>query len=249
MFAALHGELVLHPWRDPAVATSDAYSLFVARSSAMGWLSAAAEGAPDGVWGMNDAGYEPGSGSQPSRIAWFQVSISHPIPAGQPLPVQGFLSCAGSVVARIGAVRLQAIQLLLPVQSLDMPVGVSLLQDAGWFVGCDPRSKTRVRVTLDGGREPSVRSAARAMLQWMQELKQDVFSCDSFSLTDHDPMALKPAVIDELWLGPPRHRVSFHGTLAEWSLDALGWLAAFFADSSYRYGVRTPLMLTASRPE
>jgi hypothetical protein len=38
MFASLHGELAVHPWRDPEAA-SDAYSLFVARSSAMGWLA------------------------------------------------------------------------------------------------------------------------------------------------------------------------------------------------------------------
>jgi hypothetical protein len=35
--------------------------------------------------------------------------------------------------------------------------------------------------------------------------------------------------------------------LAERSLDALGWLAAFLADVSSRHGVSTPLMLTADR--
>ena len=48
MFAALHGELAPHPWRDPLVASSDAYSLFYARSSAMGWLAEAAENASGG---------------------------------------------------------------------------------------------------------------------------------------------------------------------------------------------------------
>jgi hypothetical protein len=99
---------------------------------------------------------------------------------------------------------------------------------------------------LDGGQDPSIRSAAPAMLGWMQEIKQDVFSCDSFSLTD-DEMVLNPAVIDELWRGPPRHRATFHGTLAEWSLDAVGWLAAFLADASSRHGVSTPLLLTTTR--
>jgi hypothetical protein len=37
------------------------------------------------------------------------------------------------------------------------------------------------------------------------------------------------------------------GTLAEGSLDALGWLAAFLADVSSRNGVSTPVMLTADR--
>jgi hypothetical protein len=245
MFAALHGELALHPWQHHAVTTSDAYSLFVARSSAMGWLAEPAERAPNGVWGMNDAGHEPGSG----RIAWFQVSLTGLAPAGRPLPVQAFLSCVDDVVTRIGTVRLRAIQLLLPVQSLETPTGPSLLQDAGWFADVDPHSVTRVRVTLDGGQDPSIRAAAPAMRQWMQQLKQDVFSCDSYSLTDHDAMASRPAVIDELWRGPPLHRATFHGTLVEWSLDALGWLAAFLADASHRHGVSTPLMLTTSRPE
>jgi hypothetical protein len=257
MCAALHGELALHPWRDPFVASSDPYSLFVARSSAMGWLAEAAENASGGVWGMNDAGQDPGSGSQPSRIAWFQVSLIEPVPAARPLPVQAFLACAGDVVARIGTLRLQAVQVLLPVQSLDASAGASsrmsavmtLIQDAGWFADCDPHSITRVRVTLDGGQDPSIRSAAPEMLHWMQGIKQDVFSCDSFSLTDDDDTVLKPAVIDELWFGPADHRATFRGTLAEWSLDALGWLAAFLADASSRHGVSTPSMLTANRSE
>jgi len=41
MFAALYGELVLHPRPDPlAELSEDAYSLFYARSAAMGWLAA-----------------------------------------------------------------------------------------------------------------------------------------------------------------------------------------------------------------
>lgn len=256
MFAALFGELALHSWRDPAVASSDAYRLFVARSSAMGWLAEATEEAPGGVWGMNDAGQDPDSESQPSRVAWFQVSLIGPVPAGRPLPVQAFLSCAGDVVARMGMLRLQAVQILLPVQGLDTLAGASsrmravgtLLQDTGWFADDDPHVRTGVRVTLDGGQDPSIRSAAPEMLQWMQDIKQDVFSCDSFSLTD-DAVVLKPAIIDELWLGPAQHRVTFRGTLTEWSLDSLGWLAAFLACASSRHGVGTPLLLTASRSE
>jgi hypothetical protein len=105
-------------------------------------------------------------------------------------------------------------------------------------------------MTLDSGQDPSIHSAAPEMLrQWLQEFKQDVFSCGSFSLMDDDDLVLKPVVIDELWLGPPHRRATFRGTLAEWSLDALGWLAAFLADASSRQEVSTPLMLTASRSE
>lgn len=149
-------------------------------------------------------------------------------------------------MARIGTARVQAVQVLLPVQSLDTSATAALLQDAGWFADRDPRSKTRVRVTLDGGQQLSVRSVAPAMLRRIQELKQDVFACDTFSLTDHDALAFEPAIIDQLWCGPPGHKSTFRGTLAEWSLTALGWLASFLADASYRHGVSTPLMLTAS---
>lgn len=252
MFVALHGELALHPWFDPSVASADAYSLFVARSSAMGWLAEAAEKTSGGLWGMNDAGLEPDSGSQPPRVAWFQVSLIEPVPAGRPLPVQPFLACAGDVVARIGTLRLQAVRVLLPVQSLLAPSRVSamgpLLQAAGWFADGAPHLRASVRVTLDGGQDPSILTAAPGMLQLMQKIKQDVFSCDSVSLVDdHDDLVLQPAVIDELWLGPAQYRATFRGTLAEWSLAALGWLAAFLTDASSRHGVSTPLMLTASR--
>ncbi|MER5648786.1 hypothetical protein [Streptosporangium sp. NPDC002524] len=269
MFVALYGELEPHPWRDPLVASSDAYSLFVARSSAMGWLTEAEENASGGLWGMNDAGQDPApasaSESRPARVAWFQVSPTGPVPAGGPSPVRAFLSCVDDVVARIGTVRLRAVRLLLPpVRDFGAPEGASspwgavmpLLQEAGWFADGDPRLRARVRVTLDGGRDPSIRAAASGMLRWMRQFDQDVFSCDEVSVTDGDDPAssaedddvvLEPAVIDEVWSGPARHRAVFHGTLTEWSLDALGWLAAFLADASSQHGVDAPLMLTASR--
>jgi len=260
LFAALHGELAPHPWRDPLAATADAYSLFVARSSAMGWLTEAEEDAPGGIWGMNDAGHALPSGAQPSRIAWFQVSLTHPLPASRPVPVQAFLSCARDVLARIGTVHLQALQVLLPVAMRREPAGVSsganaamaLLQDAGWFADCDPRMKTQVQVTLDGGQDAPIRAAAPGMLRWMQELKQSVFRCDplSLSMTDNDDASLlSPTITDELWGGPARHRIRFRGALAEWSLDALGWLAAFVAAASSQHGVSSPLLLTISRTE
>ncbi len=256
MFVALHGELVLHPWRDPLAAVSDAYSLFVARSSAMGWLTEAAENASGGIWGMNNAGQDMGAASMISRAAWFHVSLTKCIPAGQPLPVQPFLSCVGHVVARLGTMRLQAAQVLVPLQDLSglandsshMHAVATLIQDAGWFVDADPQLKSYIRVTLDGGQNPSVRSAAPEVLQWMQqEIKQDVFSCDLSTLTDDDHVVLKPGVIDELWVGPSQHQITFEGILIEWSMDALGWLSAFLAEGCAHFGVSTPLMLSVAR--
>ncbi len=249
MFAALHGELVLHPERDPVAAASDAYSLFVARSSAMGWLASVTENVSGGVWGMNDAG-------QQSDRVWFQVSVLTPLSADQPLPIQPFLACAADVVARMGTLRLAGLQVLLPVQILAESANTSaqrnavltLVQDSGWFADCHPQHSTRIRVTVDGGQNSTICSAASRMFQWMQTIQQDVFACDSFSLTD-DAAVWPAPFIDQLWLGPAQHRATFHGALVEWSLDALGWLAAFFASASCQYGVSTPLLLTFSRAD
>ncbi len=257
MFAALYGELTLHPWRDPVTAESDAYSLFYARSAALGWLADSRENGVGGTWGMNDAGQDLVSGSQPPRAAWFQVSIDS-IPVGRPLPVQAFLACADDVVERIGTLRLQAVQVLLPVESLNASAGAPLHPDAvgtlvgeiGWFVDCNPHLSTSVRVTLDSGQDSSIRSVAPAMFQRMQEIRQDVFVCDSFSLKDDDAVVLQPAITDSpLWLGSAQHHATFHGTLVEWSLDALGWLAAFLSSVSSEHGVSTPLVLSVNRSE
>lgn len=252
MFAGLHGELTLHPWRDFGAAESDAYSLFHSRSVAMGWLTKAAEGATGGLWGMNDAGQQgPDPAAQHPYAVWFQVSLPRLVPPTQPLPLQPFLSCVGDVIARLGTLQLDAIQVLLPIQSIERLADKSLridgllapLSSAGWFFDCNPHSITRVQVALDGGENPIIRSVASDLFQWLRKIKQDVFVCDSFSLTD-DTNVAKPTFIDHLWIGPPQHLVTFYGTLAEWSLDALGWLATFLAGASFEFGVTTPMLLT-----
>ncbi len=259
MFAALFGELVLHPRPDTLdERPENAYSLFYARSSALGWLTPAVEDASGGFWGMNDAEAAPTSGPQPQQVASFQVVLTGPVP-GKLLPVQSFLSCAGDVVARLGRLRLEAVQVLLPERDApgggrpaspsSMRVAWPLLDALDWFADCDPRLRSPMRVTLDGGLDPSIRAAAPAILQWVQEIHQDVFMCESFSLDDDDHLVLRPIPFGEKRSTAAHHRVTFRGTLAEWSLDALGWLAAFLADGSSRQGISTPLMLTADRPE
>ncbi|MGI5150479.1 hypothetical protein ACQEVC_29700 [Plantactinospora sp. CA-294935] len=265
MFAALYGSLTPHPWRDPHSA-ADAYALFYERSLAMGWLDdvggvvritdAGIEerktGAP-GLWGMNDAGQDhPLAVPDASLVAWFQVGVE-PLPADRPLPVQPFLRCAGDVTARIGTLDLRAVQVLLPVQGLDPAssppeyAGMPSLRTAGWFGAGDPGSRTPVRVILDSGRAPSVASAAPPIRERMGRLDQHVFECDSYSLADQDPPPMSPPFDDGFWNGPPRHRVTFQGTLTEWSLDAVGWLGGFLADLAAGQGVDTPLLFTASR--
>lgn len=257
LFAGLHGELTLHSWRTFRAAESDAYSLFHSRSVAMGWLAEAEQGAMGGLWGMNDAGqWGPDPDAQHPYAVWFQVSIPRLISPTQPLPLQPFLSCVGEVVARMGTLHLDAIQILLPIQSIDGVADASLRDDglfaplssAGWFFDCNPHALTRVQVVLDGGQNPVIRSVAPHLFQWLQKIKQTVFVCDSFSLTD-DTTVVKPTFLDDLWVGPPQNPVTLYGTLVEWSLDALGWLAAVLAGATFKFGVATPLLLTVSRVE
>jgi hypothetical protein len=253
IYAAFYGEFVPHA---PLTELSqDAYSLFYSRSAAMGWLTPAVEGASGGVWGMNDAEAGPALTPQPDPVAWFQVTLTEPAGTGV-LPVQPFLACAGDVMARLGTLRLEAVQVLLPGQDApadgdfaspsSMPVARPLLASLNWFGDCDPRLREPARVTLDGGPDPQVTAAAPAIARWIREIRQDVFACDSYSLADDDHLVLRPTALHGQ-PGAPHHRVTFHGTLTEWSLDALGWLAAFLADISSRHGVATPLMLTAGR--
>lgn len=234
MFAAFHGELTPHPWRAPD-SDRDAYLVFHERSVAMGWLP--------GLWEMNDAGLEHSLASS-SLAAWFQVD-AEPVPGDRPLPVQPFLRCAGDAVVRIGTLTLDAVQVLLPVQLLDTASrpeaarSPSLLTSA-WFDDSDPASRTSVRVTLDGGQSPAVLSIADRLIS----LDQVVFAYESHATGQ---TAIGPLFDDSFWNGPPQHAVTFQGTLAEWSLDAVGWLAGLLADLSARHGVAAPLLLTVSR--
>ncbi|GIF46201.1 hypothetical protein DFJ67_6153 [Asanoa ferruginea] len=227
-FAALYGDLTPHPWRDPEF---DAYFLFYHRSVAMGWLG---DGA---LWGMNDAGEQhPLGASEPPLAAWFQVGVE-PLPAGNPLPVQAFLRCAADATAGIGRLRLRAAQVVLPVEALDPGSRPPpALIAAGWFAATDPSSRTRVRVTLDGG---EVAAVAARLCDEINSYDQRVYACDAYTLTDHGLSIVPPFE----FLGT--RRVTFDGTLAEWSPDAIGWLGAFLGDLCARQGVATPVLLTA----
>jgi hypothetical protein len=272
MTAALYGELSPHPWRDPDAATEDPYSLFYKRSLSMGWLDdvgthvrferdpatgrdvevVLGETGAEGLWGMHEAGPEvPGCGAASPVAAWFQVGVNA-VPPDRALPVQPFLRCADDVVARFGALRLLAVQMLLPVQQLLHTTprpGLPSLSGSGWYFESDPRARTEVAVTVDSGQDPTVPEAADEMLKWLRRDDQDVFACDAYSLTDHTTLAESTPFHCGEWKDPPRHRVTFRGTLAEWSLEAVGGVAAVLADAGARHGVIAPVQFTAARAD
>jgi hypothetical protein len=261
MFAALYGELVSHPWRDPE-SEHDAYSLFHQRSLAMGWLDDRATvvrgggsedhtlGAP-GLWAMNDAGWNhPLAAPGAELISWFQVEASA-VAGDRPLPVQPFLRCAENTTARVGTLYLSAVQVLMPVQGLDAAsrppyATVPSMRTIHWFAERDPRSRTPVEVSINSGRAPSIPAVAKQLTDHLGHLDQDVFVCRAHDVTSRDDV-LPPPFDDSFWNGPPLHGVVLRGELAEWSCDAVGWLAEVVADSVAQLGVRSPLLLTVTR--
>ncbi|MGH3786469.1 MAG: hypothetical protein ACRDRG_07925 [Pseudonocardiaceae bacterium] len=258
MFAALYGELVPHPWRGPE-SKQDAYSLFYQRSLAMGWLDdrGAGDGSEDrmlrapGLWGMNDAGWDhPLAAPGAELISWFQVEASA-VAGDRPLPVQPFLRCAENATARAGTPYLSAVQVLLPVQGLDPSsrpsyAPVPSMQTIHWFAERDPRSRTPVAASINSGRDPSIPAVAQQLTDHLVHLDQDVFVCRSHDVAGRDAV-LPPPFDDSFWNGPPLHGVVLRGELAEWSCDAVGWLAEVVADSAAQLGVRSPLLLTVTR--
>lgn len=225
----------------------------------MGWLDdrSAGGGLEDrmlrapGLWGMNDAGWNhplaaPGAG----LISWFQVGASA-VADDRPLPVQPFLRCAQDATAWAGTLDLSAVQVLLPVQGLDpssrapyAPVPAMLTVD--WFAERDPRLRTPVEVNINSGRDPSIPAVAQQLTDHLGHLDQDVFVCRSHDVACRGTV-LPPPFDDRLWNGPPLHGVVLRGELAEWSCDAIGWLAEVVADSTAQLGIRSPLLLTVTR--
>ncbi|MFJ4777970.1 hypothetical protein [Streptomyces sp. NPDC088762] len=198
----------------------------------MGWLddrAGAEEGnasggrthvAP-GLTAMNDAGWShPLAAPGPNLISWFYVEASA-LADDRPLPVQPFLCCAQETTERIGAVRLTAVQVLMPVQGIDASARppyalVPSMRTPDWSGECDPRARVSVKGRIDGGLDPLIPAVA-------------------------------PPFDDRFWNGPPLHGMTLSGELAEWSCDAVGWLAATVADSAAHIGIRTPMLFTVVR--
>ncbi|MGW6243988.1 hypothetical protein [Streptomyces roseolus] len=261
MFAALYGELVPHAWRDPA-SEHDAYQLFHQRALAMGWLddrSGTGEGGASGgrahvapgLWAMNDAGWgHPLAASGPNLISWFQVEAGA-LADDRPLPVQPFLRCAQDTTERIGAVRLTAVQVLLPVQGIDASARppyalLPSMRTPAWFGECDPRARVSVKVRVDGGLDPSIPGVAPQFARRVVPPDQNVFAGGLDEAVPPEGFPLPP-FDDRFWNGPPLHGMTLSGELAEWSCDAVGWLAATVADSAAHIGVRTPVLFTVAR--
>ena len=97
------------------------------------------------------------------------------------------------------------------------------------------------RVTLDSPDE-RITTVAPAVMH-RQAMYEDVFRFDPLS---EDHLVLSPIAPDSRHV---HHRVTFTGTLAEWSFDALGFLSAFLNDLAASQGIIAPLILNAEMPQ
>jgi hypothetical protein len=261
MVAELYGEFAFHPEPDDPARSEDAYSLFHDRSAALGWLTPARPGAAGGVWGMNDAEVTPAQGPERPRVALFQVVRTHA--AGNGVPIQAFMACVNQVVTRLGRVEVAAVQLLVPAESVGegvmasrdgLRVAESVLAGASWFADASPSVRTAITATLDGGPDRTVRERADEIERWVGGIQQladtdrQVFAPERLSLAEADQLLPAPMNFYRPdWPTSCQHCVTFFGSPAEWSLDAVGWLAAFFVDGASRNGVTGPVRLAVER--
>ena len=258
MFAALYGDLELHPWRDPD-SQHDAHSLFRERSLAMGWLDdRAASGGSEtslarapGLWALNDAGWEDPLGHTDSGlVSWFQVEASAAAD-DRALPVWPFLRCAGDVMSRVGTLRLTALQVLVPAQGVDPTrrpayARVPSIATARWFAEPDSASSCAVQVDIYGGRATELGSIATAFGEVLTQLDQAVLKVQAIDAVG-EHYAPRAAVHDSAWNGPPTSGVRLRGTAVEWSIDVAGWLTEIATDCMSQVGVQSPLLVTLAR--
>jgi hypothetical protein len=232
----------------------DPYGLFQARSMLLGWLQDASVGAaPDGLWGMNEAevNLDP-QWSEPT--AWFQVVLTDPR-TEKLLPTQQFLACVDDVISRLGNFRLESLELLLPrrrnvdtgklASQSGERISSPLLAARNWFADRDPVPKISIRLTLDGGPDPLILDVAQEVVEWINAV-QELFLANSTLFDEDDHLILWPAPLDKRD-DFAHHRFTIHGTIPEWSLDMLAWLADLLADGVSRRGIDGTLIVAVSQ--
>lgn len=230
-----YGRMHRHPWLSPEWEEQDAYRLLVSQAEAMGWSSTGSGGLGHDLWGMNDAGQD-WSGSAHPRLAWFQVGLADATGADAPLPLQAITRCSWEAMARVGAVDVDAVQFLVPLQ-LAGPSAGHLASCLGRFEASDPAARTGVAITVDTGYDAVGQRRAAALLAGMRSFRAGPFRIGTGR---DDPLDPQPPLVGDLWMGPTRHPVTFAAQLPEWSPDAIGWPAAFVAEGARKAGSPRP---------
>ncbi|NJP68778.1 hypothetical protein [Streptomyces spiramenti] len=258
MFAALYGTL------DPLALVDhepkpDAHALFYQRSIAMGWLddrsagggSEAGMNRASGLWSMNDAGWNhPLAAADTDLISWFQVEASR-VADDRPLPVQPFLQCAASATARVGAIDLSAVQILLPLGGLvdaERPpyAPVPAMQTKDWFPAGHQSIATPAQVVIASGQGYAVTDIADQLADQVDSLSGGVFDRVTLELIESGALLLPPFG-DQFWGGPALRGVRMQGHLCEWTTDSIGWLSEVVGDAGARLGIQCPVLITVTR--
>lgn len=265
VFVGVYGALQVHTWLHGTQLDEDAYSLFVARSTAMGWpcvevspstsmglspdASQQTEASGVALWGMNDADQDWGGGPETSRVIWLQVSLLNGGQVGRYLPISALLSVVEDVISRVGMLRLDGVQLLLPTHF----AGISFQQLAAgksWFATSKGHRRVSVNVTLDSGESPLIHEHAALIADALTSLPAGIFILDNYYRSTDEGIAtvqLTPPVVGSPWLGEGHHETTFTGTLPEWSLDSLAWVVSAFAEACRRSSVLTTVLTSVTQ--
>jgi hypothetical protein len=265
LFAALYGDLT-HRWPRDSEDTEDAYGLFYYRSESMGWLDERDSRSPaqsglvqaPGLWELQEADWEAERAPRDSgQVSWFQVEVS-PVPYNRPLPAQPFLHCAEASTRQAGTFTLTKVRIELPAAPalIDSPRDphepVPSLSTQGWFSACDPADQTSVQVSVSAGDHPDDRAALAQLGQYFADLSQSVFTLVDTAQPATGAAAELGRPVDHSWSSffwntPDRHGVVLTGSLAEWTGDAIGWLAGALADCFIHLGGRSRILVTVAK--
>jgi hypothetical protein len=265
LFAALYGDLT-HRWPRDSEDTHDAYGLFYYRSEGMGWLDERDSHSPatsglvqaPGLWELQEAGWEDEHAPRDSgQVSWFQVEAS-PVPWNRPLPAQPFLHCAEACTRQAGTFTLTKVRIELPAAPalIDPPRDpddpVPSLRTEGWFSACDPADQTSVQVSVSAADHPDDRAALARLGQYFAGLEQSVFTLVDTAQVASGAAKELGRPVDRSWSSffwgtPDRHGAVFTGSLAEWSGDAIGWLAGALAECFIHLGGRSRILVTVAK--
>lgn len=242
-----YGQLTLLP---PPGRSEDAYSLFLRRSAAMGWLTWASNPSDGGLWGANEAALEP-SAEPPSRVGLFQVVRTNVAEDG--VPLQAFFACVSQVLSRLAHAELSAIVCAIPAETVDegqaaSPAGLriakAVLEGGRFFADLPTESRVAIRATLETGEVAADPDRIEALRTWLRAMSRGLFVCESVEFS-RESVGYPYSSNDVETQG--YDAIVALGQLGEWSLDALGWLTAFIADGASRNGFDQPLRLTIAR--
>lgn len=241
----VYGSFQVHPWLQGGH-EEDAYSLFVSRSTALGWATVEGSPSESGLWAMNEASQEWSIGETNGLVARYQVGMPDEAHAYQALPVQPLLACIDDCLRRVGELELAAVQLFLPPHSAE-DSSARVLGGLNWFNVLERPGRTAVTATCDAVADEDFGARAEAVLAWLRRVRSGGFSVDSVSAEDVGAVVLESPVVGELWTGGRRQRVTFRGAVPEWSLDAVAVFSSLLWEGCRRQGVQGSMLLSVAR--